>query len=1183
MRVSAKVFNMRNLSILLLVLFASVGIFYTVLESNYGIKKAVEILAEALEDSGWKVEHEKSEGSLLRRITLHGVKLSSPEGDEISIRLLHAQLSLLRLLKREIAFTEFAGDGVEWVKKEARSIEAPSSSSVLPQNRNQSSGIPFAIFFSDLRLTSVTLPYSEGVIADLRGKLKVARYNRRAFCKIEAIRRDFPHARASASLLIDPEKRTELRGALFAPNLAVLLPWIPLPIIGAADVRFYSTGNWDAFSSSVFGGKREHPIHSTLEGKVSIVDSALSIQTVNSLLKRTWSLHAAIDLETNGDTRLAHLVLNGDQLLATGHALLGPQGELKEAVAQVTCEDLRRARLAPIDGSLVGEIVTSGEETSISLTSNHLSMDPWKGEELLFTLKLRENMEGWNGHLDGVATVFGEAWKSSADLSWEETEGLKLEHLLAESPSMKVESPMLNISPSFLLVGQMNAAIANIHLLDPTNRFYGPFNASAVWNVSDDGTQTTDLTAAGTNLFYGPFQIEEAHLSLLFPQGGAQGTLNNIRYESLLVETATFDTTFTQNSWPAHISCTGDWKGPLDLTLDGFWHYSQKNLFIDLQNFSGVLFFHPISLAGPAQFQRNPQGMSLSALALAIGEATALASFNFQKEESKIQLLLDLFPLDFLSINPLELSVQGTVHLDAEFVEKGDKTQGKLQAEIRDVEIATELDVNPIRGDALIDVKIDQNRLELDLNVQARSKPLMQCTASLPVRLSLYPFDAEFLLNQPAKSHLAFDGRIEDLLDFFDLGAHRFEGTLRGELSLKNSLSMPLLSGQFLLESGTYENYYTGTKLQNLQGDLVASGHSLELRSLSAYDNQRKGRFSLTGEGSALLAERFPFHIDGEFSRLNVADIEWVQAEAGGTIHIVGNADSARFTGQAIILEVDATIPSRLPPSIPKLQVKYVNVQKPPEVIKRKPHLREKPYPIFFDYHVFAPDGVFVSGRGLSSEWKGDFQMGGTYTDIEARGQLELLTGEFLFSGRAFQLTEGSLSFSGKPHEFPILNVAARYNLPNVAIIARLKGFINSPQLSLQSSPALPMGSILSYLLFGQDLSDINAIQAAQLVNSITTLTGQSSDVMENTRRSISVDRLRIIATPLGPEGGETYALQVGKYVTRGVLVSVSQGTETSSTNVAVEVDLFNGFIFQAESQREQEQGKFTLKWNLNY
>jgi len=60
-------------------------------------------------------------------------------------------------------------------------------------------------------------------------------------------------------------------------------------------------------------------------------------------------------------------------------------------------------------------------------------------------------------------------------------------------------------------------------------------------------------------------------------------------------------------------------------------------------------------------------------------------------------------------------------------------------------------------------------------------------------------------------------------------------------------------------------------------------------------------------------------------------------------------------------------------------------------------------------------------------------------------------------------------------------------------------------------------------------------------------------------------------------------AVQFGKYLTQNVVVSVSQGEEQGSTNLIVEVDLLHGWVFQAETQQQQEQGKFSLKWRTNY
>jgi translocation and assembly module TamB len=88
--------------------------------------------------------------------------------------------------------------------------------------------------------------------------------------------------------------------------------------------------------------------------------------------------------------------------------------------------------------------------------------------------------------------------------------------------------------------------------------------------------------------------------------------------------------------------------------------------------------------------------------------------------------------------------------------------------------------------------------------------------------------------------------------------------------------------------------------------------------------------------------------------------------------------------------------------------------------------------------------------------------------------------------------------------------------------------------------------------------------------------------MLENTRRALGIDRLRIVSEPTS-EGEETISIQVGKYVAKGVLVSISQNAENSAPNISIEVDIGKGFFFQAETDQLQEQGKFGLKWNKNY
>ena len=94
------------------------------------------------------------------------------------------------------------------------------------------------------------------------------------------------------------------------------------------------------------------------------------------------------------------------------------------------------------------------------------------------------------------------------------------------------------------------------------------------------------------------------------------------------------------------------------------------------------------------------------------------------------------------------------------------------------------------------------------------------------------------------------------------------------------------------------------------------------------------------------------------------------------------------------------------------------------------------------------------------------------------------------------------------------------------------------PQLTFQSNPHLPTSSILARILFNKEISDISHPEALQLANTLMSLSGGAGpDVLEAIRKSIGVDRLTIVSAQ---PGSDQIAVQIGKYLTKGVLITLS-------------------------------------------
>lgn len=1170
-------------SISLIVLFILSGIFVVAVESSYGRHKILSLFTSGLSDSGWNIQFKESELTLPDKIALRGVSLTSPQGDTAAIDSIDAQISLLRLLRREIAFTQFSADHIRWsMAPRDQSIAQPSLNKTAP------TGIPFALRFFEIHLTDICWPNNAYPCVDLSGALKIGRYNRTAYLNLSAHLRDLRSAHAMLTATVRPDQSTKIALNLKMPSLAPLSPLLPSSMQGACSLLLFANGSWDAFAALLFGGRATHALHGQLAASIQI-DDFEGTSIAKKALTGPWSVKSSIEYTPEKNWRLFNLAANNDKLSTDGRLQFDSNGTIKESSLQFTVSDVRASGLAPIDGALTAILeMDQPHRAALTISSPQLKWDGIALTQATLTLQAEQLNDHWTGHLAMNAEAFGQKWTGSSDLLWREENSFRLDNLALDSHLGHFDGD-LEIFPNRSLQGEIHSQITSLH--DFNLPIYGALDAVMRWKIAEEKgqpLQSLEIDATGTDLFYKSLSVEKAFLyadltgSWEHPAGHAYLEMQTAKWENMFLTTASIETSSAESNWPFQIHTNGDWTGPFNLDLDGFWIYRAPLLSLDLQDFSGSLFSRSIRLSSPISIEMGPDQLRIKDVEIAVGSANFKASVDHARDHTDAKLLLDHFPIDFLSLNPLNLSINGSIDLAAEMSATPASTTGSLNAKIIDATIESIGDATPIALQSHIAARLADNRLAFDADFQTRETPSVRLSGDLPMRFGIAPFAIDLPENKKITAALTFDGQIEELLDFFDFGPHRLEGTGRCDLHLSGDWLHPELSGFCRFENGRYENYYTGLQLKNISADIAGQGPSLILQTLTAQDAENKGSFSLTGDVKALSKEKFPFHIDGEFSRLNVAEIEWMRVEAGGNIHIVGDIDSASANAEVVILESDLSIPERIPHSLPDLSVKYINVQKP-LAIEMMNRPRPKPYPIFLDFHISAPNGVFISGRGLSSEWKGDFQLGGTYTDIEAKGQLDLLLGEFLFSGHAFKLTQGALTFSGRPHEMPQLNVTARMDLQNLAILASLQGPLNAPQLAFQSIPSLPMGSILAHLLFGQNFSEINALQAAQLVNSIASFSEGGASALENTRRSLGVDRLRIIATPTSDEGGQSIALQVGKYVTRGILVSVSQGAEEGSTNLSVEVDLANGFIFQAESQQEQEQGKFTLKWNLNY
>ncbi len=729
----------------------------------------------------------------------------------------------------------------------------------------------------------------------------------------------------------------------------------------------------------------------------------------------------------------------------------------------------------------------------------------------------------------------------------------------------------LTFEPSGLVTGTTDVSVENLQSLFLFD-LYGKLNASAIWDAPN-GVQGVHFDAIIDDLYYKDLFAKTVSLysDLVNPFEEVQGLLDfqaeNLKYKHLQLESASFQTEIGQNSFPYQLFVEGSLRSPFELRSQG---KIRKAWTVDVDRLSGQIANSPFALSSPIEliWEEEEKIWSAKKVFLNIGNGSIELDFERKQNFGKTELSFKQVPIEFLSFNPLEVPIEGDLNLDLKMEENNGELKGTFSGQTRQS--------LPLLSEGSFEGSFQNELLKGQGKWTSAETPLFNFDVSIPMALSF--FKTELLTHKSASGSFTIDLRVEEILDYFDLGPHHLKGKLEGKLSFKNTLYRPLVDGNFTFTDGHYENYFTGTEFTQIEAQILGQNNDLLLQTLSMKDLPGDGKLIAKGALHLLESDLYPFEIDMEIDNLQLTEIDLVKATADGQVHIEGNALSALVQGAISVKECELSIPDRIPSTLPHLDVVYRNPIHPID----HPTQKGRPYPMRLDLKVNTPTEVLISGRGLNSKWRGDFHLGGTLTDLSTQGTLELIEGEFKFSSRSFKLTEGLLQFSGIEHQMPYLNLAGQMETKGIVITARLKGPLNNPQITLLSSPALPLSSIMSYLLFGQDISEIGGFQALQLANSLASLVGTSPDVMEKTRKSLGVDRLQVVSEPI--EGGEErIALQVGKYVSKGVLVSFSQGVDESSTNISVEIELKNNFIFQIESDQRQEQGRFTLKWNLNY
>lgn len=682
------------------------------------------------------------------------------------------------------------------------------------------------------------------------------------------------------------------------------------------------------------------------------------------------------------------------------------------------------------------------------------------------------------------------------------------------------------------------------------------------------------LSTSLSNLFNFPMSVSQINHF----QGKIFSSIGQIVNKDLILNNLNLATTINRQdqSWPFLFSIGDNSNDFVSLDTEGNWSLQENSLRLSIDHLNGKISDKILMLKQAVELNWNPSYFESTPLLLSWGDSLIKTSINYQASQLNSSFQFDNIPLQTLQISPTNLPAQGFISGWATINGPLDAPKASSEISFKDIKI-NEYDIAkapPISG--LFQINMDETGLKCVGNAKPIAHSPLHIETHLPITLSLYPLALKVDKTAPIMGKAQIAAEIQNILQLLSSDSINLSGPVNASISISGTLESPLINGTASVENGTFEIPEIGAELHNVSAYFESSGKEVILKKLSASD---KSGGTLNGAGHLMVdtSDLFPYQIDFHIHNLALLDQDFAKGAFTGNLTFKGNTAGATVSGSAVADSITITIPEQTAALVNSVDVTYINQPENEKVI----NIEKKPsWPLTLDLNVSAPEKVTVRGKELTSEWKGNLAINGLTSNLIFSGNFKVVKGQYLFNGKDFDINQGTITLNGplENKSTTTLYVIASKDLGKVKVEVIVKGPVTNPEISFRSNPPMPQREILSWILFNRGTSEISPFQGTQLTESITNLKSNNKgpDVLTKIRNSLGIDRIDISRDE---NNGNAVSIQVGKYISKNVFVSVNK---SNVNRIAVEATLMPNIKLQAQVG-DDSQGQMLLKWKHDY
>ncbi len=662
------------------------------------------------------------------------------------------------------------------------------------------------------------------------------------------------------------------------------------------------------------------------------------------------------------------------------------------------------------------------------------------------------------------------------------------------------------------------------------------------------------------------------------PQGDARAQLKGFTTPGLSLHELSLTAKGDGRSLDFEMAAEGEALSPFDVAARGELFRTPEEERLVLTSLQGNYDEHPFQLQAPLNLRRTGEAIAFSGLDLRLGEARLTGEAFLDPGRVDVEAHLAALPMSMLAdFGAPELEGKAHATLTLSGAPSMPDADLNLRLENLRSRIPDFRDVPP--AFVTTEATIVRNRLESRLAIEGLFPEPATATLALPLRLSLIPFDFHIPPTSPLEGRLTGRADLHALMSLFPQEDHRVRGLLNADLHVGGVVENPQLTGQVTMSDGYYENWATGTVLDQITFLMTAEDNRLVIQELRATDGQRG---TLEGQGRVELeAERFfPFEISLRMSNATLVRRDDFTGTLGGSLEISGAMDRIDLGGNLVLAPAEIDVGRPMAPAVTRLEVIEINEHRIPEAPLEEVE-RAVPMAINLDLVVRMPNRVFVRGRGLDSEWQGNLQVRGSAREPSLLGNLEIVRGHFDFLDQRFQITRGIISFDGMYPPSPLVDMSAEARGRDVLARLLVTGPAISPSIDLESDPQLPQDEILARLLFGRNLSQITPMQGIRLAQAARSLLGDNGEpgIMERARRILGVDRLEVRE---GLDVEAPAAVGIGRYLSEDIYLDIQRDISGQAGRARVEVEITPNITLEGQAGSDASTG-LGINWKYEY